>query len=142
MKASARNQLTGTIKEVVTGAVNSELIIALKGGDELVASVTNKSVETLGIASGKDVLALIKAPQILVVTDFGGYKLSARNQLTGTVDQVKKGSVNSEVVIKLAGGDSIAATITNESVDALGLKAGESATAVFKAGAVIVGVAG
>lgn len=142
MKASARNQLTGSVKSVVPGAVNSEIIIGLKGGDELVASVTNPSVSSLGLAAGKDVLALIKAPQIIIVTDFGGYRLSARNQLTGTVERVQKGSVNAEVVLKLTGGEAIAATITNESVDALGLKEGGSATAVFKAGAVIVGVAG
>lgn len=141
MKASARNQLFGSVKEVVPGTVNSEVIISLKGGDELVAAVTHKSVETLEIAAGKEVVALVKAPHIIVVKDFGGYRLSARNQLSGAVERVLKGAVNAEVVIKLAGGDAIAATITNESVDTLGLQEGETATAVFKAGAVIVGVA-
>lgn len=141
MKASARNQFFGAVKEVVVGAVNSEIVVALKGGDELVASVTNKSVETLGIAVGKDVLALVKAPHIVVVKDFGGYRLSARNQVSGTVERVQKGSVNSDVVIRLNGGDSVAATVTNESVEAMGLKEGETATAVFKAGAVMLGVA-
>lgn len=141
MKASARNQLTGTVKSIAPGAVNSEIVIALRGGDELVASVTNPSVSGLGLEAGKEVLALVKAPQIIIVTDFGGYRLSARNQLAGTVERVHKGAVNAEVVLKLAGGEAIAATITNESVDALGLQEGGSATAVFKAGAVILGVA-
>lgn len=141
MKASARNQLFGNIKEVVSGAVNSEIIIALKGGNELVAAVTNKSVEVLGISVGKEVVALIKAPHIVVVKDFGGYRLSARNQMAGTVEHILKGAVNSEVVIKLEGGDAVAATITNESLEALGLVEGDAATAVFKANAVILGVA-
>jgi molybdate transport system regulatory protein len=85
---------------------------------------------------------LVKAPQIIVVTDFGGYKLSARNQLQGTVTQVKPGAVNSEVDIELKGGDKVAATVTNDSVESLGLRKGQSATAVFKAGAVILAVAG
>jgi molybdate transport system regulatory protein len=140
MQASARNQLFGSVKDVVLGAVNSEVVIALGGGDELVAAVTNKSVESLGITAGKEVVALIKAPQIIVVKDFGGYRLSARNQLNGTVEHIQKGAVNSDVVIKLDGGNTIAATVTNESVDTLGLKAGDAAAAVFKAGAVILGI--
>ncbi len=85
-------------------------------------------------------IALVKAPQIILVTDFGGYKLSARNQLAGEITQVKPGGVNSEVDIKLKGGDSVAATVTNDSVENLGLKKGQAVTAVFKAGAVILAV--
>lgn len=141
MKSSARNQLFGNVKRVVPGAVNAEAIIALKGGDELVAAVTHKSVEALGIEAGREVVALVKAPQVVVVKDFGGYRLSARNQLAGVVERVQRGAVSAEVVIKLAGGDALAASITNDSVDQLDIKEGEAATAVFKAGAVILGVA-
>ncbi len=141
MKASARNHLFGSVKAVLPGTVDSEVVIALKGGDELVASITSASVEGLGIAVGKEVLALVKAPQVIMVKDFEGYRLSARNQLTGVVERVQKGAVTADVVIKLAGGDCIAATITNDSLDSLGLKEGEAATAVFKACAVIIGIA-
>jgi molybdate transport system regulatory protein len=140
MKASARNQLSGTVKQVVTGSVHSEVIIALKGGAELVASITNKSVDDLKIAPGKEVVALVKAPHIILVKDTGGYRLSARNQLEGSVEQVNKGAVNCEVLVKV-GGDLIAAIITNESAESLQVQAGEPVTAVFKAGAVILGVA-
>jgi molybdate transport system regulatory protein len=76
------------------------------------------------------------------VTDFGGYKFSARNQLQGTVAAIKQGAVNSEVDITLSGGEQVITTVTNDSVEALGLKAGLTATAMFKAGAVILAVAG
>lgn len=142
MKASARNQFTGSVSEVLIGTVNAEVHLSLKGGETIVASITKESVENLGIKSGLEVIALVKAPQIIVVTDFGGYKLSARNQLQGTVTQVKPGAVNSEVDIELKSGDKVAATVTNESVESLGLRKGQSATAVFKAGAVILAVAG
>jgi molybdate transport system regulatory protein len=142
MKASARNQLAGKVSKVDVGAVYAEVSIALKGGDTLEASLTKDSCVALGLQPGADVLALIKAPLIMVVTDFGGYRLSARNQLKGTVTQIVKGAVNSEVVIELPGGDALAAVITNESLEALDLKQGAAATAVFKAGAVILGVAG
>jgi molybdate transport system regulatory protein len=108
----------------------------------LVASVTKESVDSLQLAKGREVLALVKAPMVMVVTDLEGYRLSARNQLSGDITHLKKGAVNAEVVIGLPGGDSVAATITNESVESLGLAVGKPATAVFKAGAVILGVAG
>ena len=142
MKASARNQFTGIVSDVLIGAVNAEVHLRLQGGETLVASITKESVENLQIQVGMEVLALVKAPQIIVVTDFGGYKLSARNQLQGTVTQVKPGAVNAEVDIELTGGEKVAATVTNDSVESLGLRKGQTATAVFKAGAVILAVAG
>lgn len=141
MKASARNQFKGTVQEVIIGAVNAEVHVGLKGGATIVASITKESAENLAIKTGTDVIALIKAPQIIIATDFGGYRLSARNQLAGTITQVKPGAVNAEVDIELVGGEKVAATVTNDSVETLGLRKGQPATAVFKAGAVIIGVA-
>lgn len=141
MKASARNQFFGKVTAVRPGVVTTEVEVGLKGGNKIIATVTKSSEETLGIKEGVEVVALIKAPHVIVVTDTGGYRLSARNQLTGTISNVRKGSVNAEVVIDLSAGDLIAATVTNESVDALGLVVGGQATAVFKAGMVILGVA-
>jgi len=142
MKASARNQFAGTVKDVIIGAVNAEVHVGLKGGEIIAATVTKEAIEDLGVKAGMEVIALVKAPQVIVVTDFGGYKLSARNQLTGTVTEVKPGAVNSEVDIELKGGDKIAATITNDSVETLGLAKGQTATVAFKAGAVLLAVAG
>lgn len=142
MKASARNQFHGTVSAVVIGAVNAEVHVGLKGGETIVASVTKDSIDSLAIETGKKVIALVKAPQVIVVTDFGGYRISARNQLQGTITDVKPGAVNTEIDIALPGGDKVAATVTNESVETLGLRKGQTATAIFKAGAVILGVQG
>ncbi|MDO9162813.1 MAG: TOBE domain-containing protein [Methylococcaceae bacterium] len=142
MKASARNQFAGTVSDVRVGAVYAEVDVALTGGETIVASITKESVDTLAIKNGVQVIALVKAPQIIIVTDFGGYRLSARNQLKGLVTQVKPGAVNSEIDIELSGGEQVTATVTNDSVETLGLRKGQSATAVFKAGAVILAVAG
>ena len=142
MKVSARNQFKGIVKDVQIGAVNAEVHITLAGGETIVASISKDSVDNLGIKSGLEVVALIKAPQIIVVTDFDGYRLSARNQLAGTVTAVKPGAVSAEIDIELKGGDLVAATVTNDSAESLGLTVGQTATAVFKAGAVILAVAG
>lgn len=140
MKTSARNQFTGIVNDVLIGAVNAEVHVGLKGGETIVASVTKDSVETLGIKNGLTVIALVKAPQIIVVSDFGGYKISARNQLSGIITDVKHGAVNSEIDIELSGGEKLAATVTNDSVETLGLRKGQETTAIFKAGAVILAV--
>lgn len=140
MKTSARNQFPGTVSSVVIGAVNAEVHVALKGGQTIIASITKESAEHLAIQTGTAVLALIKAPQIILVTDFGGYRLSARNQLQGVVTKITHGPVNAEVDIELPGGEKIAATVTNSSVETLGILRGQTATAVFKAGAVILAV--
>jgi molybdate transport system regulatory protein len=142
MKTSARNQFTGIVSEVLIGAVNAEVHIGLKGGETIVASITKESAETMAIKAGQEIIALVKAPQVIIVTDFGGYKVSARNQLPGTITQVKPGAVNTEVDIELKGGEQVTATVTNDSVDTLGLRKGQPATAIFKAGAVILAVAG
>lgn len=142
MKASARNQFIGTVKDVIVGAVNAEVHVSLKGGETIAATVTKEAVDELDIKSGMEVIAMVKAPQVIVITDFGGYKLSARNQLTGTVTEVKQGAVNSEIDIELKGGEKIAATITNDSVTTLSLAKGQTATVAFKAGAVLLAVAG
>jgi molybdopterin-binding protein len=67
-------------------------------------------------------------------------KLSARNQLKGTIKSVTPGTVNSEVVIEVAPGVEIIAQISSSSVQHLGLKAGGKAYAVIKTDSVMVGV--
>lgn len=67
-------------------------------------------------------------------------KISARNQLAGTVAEVKKGAVNGHVSLKLADGNAIKGSITNEAIDNLGLTEGAPALAIVKATDVIVGV--
>ena len=140
MKTSARNQFSGIVNEVRIGAVNAEVHVGLSGGEIIVASITKDSVESLAIKTGISIIALVKAPQIIIVTDFGNYKVSARNQLPGIVTDVKPGAVSAEIDIELKGGEKIAATVTHDSVETLGLRKGQQATAVFKAGAVLLAV--
>ncbi len=51
-------------------------------------------------------------------------KISARNQILGKIVEVKKGPVNSEVIVTPASGEKIVSVITNDAVEMLGLKAG------------------
>ena len=69
MKLSARNILKGKVIQVVKGAVNSEVIIELPGGEKLVSIITNTSVESLELKEGKQAYAIIKASNIMVGVD-------------------------------------------------------------------------
>ena len=140
MKISARNVFEGRITALVDGTVNAEVEITTPGGDRIVAVVTEDSVQSLGLAVGKPAMALVKAPWVIVVTDDSGVKLSARNQLAGTVQHIEKGAINSEIAIKLVGGTLVYAVITNEAVMELGLKPDAPATALIKASHVVIGV--
>jgi len=83
---------------------------------------------------------VIKASEVMIGKGLETARLSARNILPGTVAKLQDGAVNSEVVVALPGGTEIVASITKESVVALGLKAGDPVSAVIKASNVLVGV--
>lgn len=140
MKVSARNVFTGTVSNIQEGAVNAEIVLQLAGGEPLVAVVTLASVKSLGLAVGKEAVALIKAPWVMLMTDSSGFRLSARNCLEGTITRVSDGAVNAEVVVTLPGGTEVYSIVTREAVTELGLAVGVSATAVIKASHIILGV--
>lgn len=140
MKTSARNQFLGTVTAIRAGAVNDEVELTLPGGVRIVAVVTRESTESLGLRTSMAAFALVKSSSILVATQLQDARLSARNQLAGTVVAVTPGAVNAEVVIEVTGGVTVAAIVTQGSLRELGLAPGMQATALFKASSVILGV--
>ncbi|HEU4846095.1 MAG TPA: TOBE domain-containing protein [Burkholderiaceae bacterium] len=142
MQTSARNQFSGTVTALQKGAVNDEVVLEIMGGQHIVATITRDSCDSLGLQVGVAAFALVKASSVIVVTDAAGARFSARNQLAGTVARLQPGAVNTEVSITLPGGGTIAAIITRDSAEQLGLAVGAPATAIFKASSVILGTAG
>ena len=69
MKISARNQLKGTIVDVLKGATTSHVRIDIGGGAIVTASITNESAEELKLAKGQPAMAVIKASDVLVAVD-------------------------------------------------------------------------
>lgn len=67
-------------------------------------------------------------------------KLSARNQLKGTIKEIEEGAVNAVVKMDIGGGNIISATISMDAVKSLGLSIGKEAYAVIKSTSVMVGV--
>lgn len=142
MKTSARNQFSGTVKTIRHDMPNSEVTLLLSNGSELTASITRRSCEELKLAEGGTAIALIKAGHIIIATDLNYIKLSARNQLHGVIAGIERGAVNSVVTLDLGGGILITAAVTMQSAEELDLRPGQKATALFKAGNVILGVLG
>lgn len=69
MKLSARNILKGKVIKVVKGAVNSEVILELPGGAQVVSVITNESVDSLELKEGKQAYAVIKASNVMIAVD-------------------------------------------------------------------------
>jgi molybdopterin-binding protein len=69
MQISARNVLKGRVKKVTLGAVNSEIIVEIMGGVEMVSIITKSSTERLGLKPGKEVYAIVKASNVMIGID-------------------------------------------------------------------------
>jgi len=69
MRLSARNQLDGTVEAVVPGVVMSTVTIRLPGGQEIVAAITKESAESLELAPGDAVKAVIKSTEVIVAKE-------------------------------------------------------------------------
>lgn len=140
MKSSARNILSGTVESIQEGGVNAEVNLRLRGGDTLHAIITRESVHELELAPGREVQALIKASWIILAAADDGMRTSARNRLVGEIVRITPGEINAEVVVQLAGGNTIAAIITQQSLQELGFTVGGSVCALVKASHMILGV--
>lgn len=69
MKLSARNVLKGRVKSIQHGAVNTEVIVEIPGGAEMVSIITKTSAQSLGLKEGKEVYVIVKASNVMLGID-------------------------------------------------------------------------
>lgn len=69
MQISARNHVPGTVKAIKKGPVNTEVVLALDGGAEIVSVITTYSAEKLGLKEGAKVFAIMKASEVMIGID-------------------------------------------------------------------------
>ncbi|WNZ46872.1 molybdopterin-binding protein [Leptolyngbya boryana CZ1] len=69
MQISARNSIKGTVKQVVPGAINTEIVIEIAPGVEVVSVITKSSAEGLALDIGKAVYAVVKSSDVMVAID-------------------------------------------------------------------------
>jgi len=135
LQTSARNQLFGTVVSNDAQQVVQHLLIQLADGvTQLNVALTQRSADRLQLAAGKEVLVLIKAPWIRVSRDAA----EEDNQLAATVTAIEPGEQMSEVLMQLASGETLCATLTNEQLQQLKLQPGDAVIASFNAENAIV----
>lgn len=140
MSVSARNQLHGKVSAIHPGSINDEIEIALDKGGRLVSVVTSSSRLRLGLEKGKEVIALVKAPWIILASEDNGMLFSARNQYPGQVTSLEKGAVNATIHILTDEGSNLTAVITNESMAEMDISEGKRVVALIKASSVLLAV--
>ena len=138
LRTSARNVFRCTVTSVVLGPVNVEVVLSLAEAAEIVAVITRGSTDDLAIAPGREVMALVKSSFVMLATGETAPRVSLRNRLAGVVTRRIDGAVNSDITLDIGQGKSIAAVITRESADSLGLTIGDPAWALFDAAHVIL----
>ncbi|MEZ2721939.1 TOBE domain-containing protein [Paenalcaligenes hominis] len=138
VQTSARNNFSGIVSKITLGAVNAEVSLNIGGNQPIIASITRESVESMSLKEGVRALAFLKASSIIVALPNEG-KLSARNQLEGTIVHIEPGAVNAEVGLEISDKHRITAIITMESLKRLQLEVGQRAVAIFKASSVLLG---
>ncbi len=138
MQISARNQIIGTVEKISLGAVNAEVQLKLKSGNSLVSIITNTATENLELNIGDEVVAIIKSSNVLLSTE-AGLKISARNRLSGEIEAINQGEINSEVVINVGNEDKVVTVITTSSIKSMNLKVGSKVDAIIKASDIMIG---
>lgn len=138
MQISARNQIQGVVEYIETGKVNSSVYIKLKSGYSLVSVITNGAVDNLHLQIDDEVVAIFKSSSVLLTTDIT-LNISARNKFQGVIKEIHLGEINSEVLIDTGNSEMIASVVTSNALRDLGLKVGDSVSAIIKASDVILG---
>lgn len=140
MKTSARNCFYGTLVRIATGAVSTEVALKISETTTLTIIMTNQSAQSLELSEGQAAFALIKASMPILVPEIESIRTSARNQIHGAVLSLDKGAVNTEVILDIGAGKTLAAIITNDSAEALEFKPGTRCYALIKASQIVLGV--
>lgn len=135
LQTSARNQLFGRVIARDTQQVTQHLDILLADGETRIrVALTRHSAERLQLREGKEVLVLIKAPWIHITTA----DVQGDNQLSAHIRAIESGETQSEVLMQLASGETLCATLSNAEVARKKLCCDLPVTASFSAEQAII----
>ncbi len=137
LRTSARNALRGVVAAVEGDGVTALVTLSLGEGLVLRASITQRSVEDLGLAPGRAAIALIKSSFVRI--DEGAHGEGDDNRLAGEIVDREAGETSAEVTIALSAGKSLTATLKPEDA-AWGLDVGAQVEAQIGASDIILAV--
>ncbi len=112
LRTSARNALRGTVVALAPAGVTVEVRLALGGGLEIASVITRRSAEELGLAVGRPAMALIKSSFVHLAAEPPA--ASGDNRLSGVVLDREDGEAASEIVVALAEGKTLVATVARD----------------------------
>lgn len=142
MRTSARNQFATRVTALSErgGLVDVRLQLGdaevAASGPTLLATITPESAELLGLAPGREVWALVKAPAVRLVVRPARRPPPGRNQLAGRVVQLRPGATRTAVTLDLGGGEALHAAVPAQAAAAL--QPGDAAWAVFDGDQVVL----
>ena len=130
MDISARNQIKGRVTNIQSGKAMA-LITVQADGLQLASAITNDAVQQLKLKQNDQVTAIVKSTEVILAKGEVG-QISARNRFSGQVGSVQKGDAMGVVTVTV-GREHLAAAITTQAINEMGLKPGDQVTAIFKA---------
>ncbi|MHC5306040.1 TOBE domain-containing protein [Bartonella sp. LJL80] len=110
MRTSARNVLAGAIENIVSDFVSASIDIRVSPDVMIRSEITAKSVTTLGLVTGRQVAALIKAPFVKVSPIDTLSDDSLENQIQGILRSIAVGGTSIELVVDVGSGKTLVAT--------------------------------
>lgn len=137
VRTSARNQFAARVEGLCQGELQDEVHLRLSGLQRIRAVITRNSAETLGIKPGSEVVALIKAPSMALLTA-GEAGYADYNRLPGHVTQVRRDGRLAEVLVDIGSGLSAVALGSETSIPQVAI--GARVTVVFHPYAIILGI--
>ena len=114
-RTSARNAFFCKVTEIVTGDIQTRVGMVTMDGHPLVTVITNDSVHRLSLASGKWIVAEVKAPMVMLQDGASAFNGSAENRFKGTVTRITRGKINTECIVKISDTTHICAVMSSSS---------------------------
>lgn len=139
LSESIRNKITGTIKDIKTTDNSVEVSVAISDSASITANIKTKLWQDLKLSSNDNVLIFIDAANVLLAKTDLNAQLSARNQLTGIINNIEHIDGNANIKIALAPNVYITSLVTASSAKRLNLKVNCPILIVFKSSSVTLG---
>jgi len=130
MQISACNRLSALVADMKKGRVTTNVRLTA-GGLRLTAVIPSSSAEDMALAVGDAVDVLFREVDVLLMRGEGAERVSASNQIAGTILDIKKGNVTAELPLTTDAGP-LTAVIARTSAEDMGLTIGDRVTAMFR----------
>ncbi|GGO77316.1 molybdenum-dependent transcriptional regulator [Marinobacterium nitratireducens] len=138
LQTSARNQLIGRVEQLNPNDISHKVSVRLENGDLIHADITERSARRLKLETGKEVLALVKAPWVQLACASEAPSEARDNRLYGTLVGIDQGAEFDEYRIALAGDEPLCALVSRIGPPATSFRIGEPLVARFAPDQVIL----